>query len=214
VPPAGEKRIAFVVGDAANLANGEQDVLFFAQDLGYIVDVVDDADNSRDFRDDGLVVISSSANANQLQDKWDTNQPVLVLSSGVFSQMRLTAVGNAAAGQQNAKVIDIVTAGHPLASGLSGKVTLSDANTQLNFGAPGPEATVIAAINADPKKAVIFAYDVGAALVAKAGEGVRMARNRRVGFFLRQNDFANLRTDGQLLLETALKWTWAGGTGL
>jgi hypothetical protein len=208
-PPPGEKRIVFVVGNANNVGQGDLDLRTFMEDLGFVVDTADDGESSRTFRDAGLVVISSSAAANQVQDQWDTEQPVLLLSSDVFTEMRLTS-GRNAAGQQAARVIDIVAAGHPIASGLSGPITISDRDGQLNFASPGPGATIIATVAGDQKRAVIFAYDVGAQLVPRSGETVRTARNRRVGFFLRQNDFQGLRKDGETLLEAALNWTWSG----
>src|SRR5204863_399755 len=86
----------------------------------------------------------------------DTTQPVLVMSSGVFSQMRLTSNRAADAGQQAARVINIQDGAHPIASGLSGQVTVSDQNVQLNFGAPGPDAKVIATLNNDASRARNF----------------------------------------------------------
>jgi hypothetical protein len=214
-PPPGpptSKRLVFVVGDANNPGQGDSDLLAFMESLGYQVDVADDADRSRDFRDDALVVISSSVNAAQLRDEWDTPQPVLVMSSGVFGEMRLTSGRNGDAGQQAARTIDIQDATHPTAAGLTGRVTISDQNAQLNFGTPSPGAKIVATINADPKRAAIFVYDAGAPLAtASAAETARNARGRRVGFFLRQNDFGSLRKDGETLLEAALAWTWSGG---
>jgi hypothetical protein len=209
-PPVGEKRVVFVIGDVDNPSVGDDDITFLMQSQGFSVEVADDNDRSRDFRLAGLVVISSSANAQQLGNEWDTTQPVLVLDSDMFSRMGMTANG-AAAGLQNARQIEIVDAKHPIASGRTGRITISDANEQLNFGAPGPAATIIATVNNDRRRAAIFAYEAGADLVRVGNAAAAKARNRRVGFFLRENGTESLRNDGASLFDAALNWTWNGG---
>jgi hypothetical protein len=211
-PPVGEKRAVYVINDIDNPSIGDEDIIFLMQSQGFAVEVADDNDRSRDFRTAGLIVISSSANAGQLGDEWDTNQPALILSSGMFSEMGMTANGNNNAGNQNARIIEIVDAKHPIASGRSGRITIADANLALNFGAPGPDATIIATVNNDRRRATIFAYDAGDKLVGAN----RVARNRRVGFFLRENDndgTEDLRNDGAALFDAAVTWTWNGEGG-
>jgi hypothetical protein len=227
-PPTGDKRVAFVVGDANNFGRGDDDLLTFIESLNFVVDIVDDTDRSRDFRDAGLVVISSSVNENNVRDEWaNVAQPVLVMKSALFPDMFMTDNGNQSEGTQNARDIQIVDSMHPMAAGLSGRVTISrNNNAQLNFGSPGPEADIIARVGNDPRRAVIFAYEAGAQLIGDGGNrnnnrngnntgagGTatgRTARHRRVGFFLNEQDTNNLDSDGELLLEAALTWAWSG----
>jgi hypothetical protein len=211
VVPTGEKRIAFVVGNRDNLGRGDDELLLFMESLNFVVDVVDDSERSRDFRDDGLVVISSSVQAGTIRDEWsNVNQPVLVMDSDIFADMSMTSNRAQDAGTLNSRQIDIVDAKHPIAAGLSGRVNISRNNAQLNFGAPGPEAIIIARIGNDARRATIFAYEPGAALVANNNQAARTARNRRVAFFATDQITDNLDSDGQLLMEAALVWTWSG----
>jgi hypothetical protein len=207
--------VALVVGDANKPSNGDDDLRNFLEDLDFDVDVADDQDDSRDFRDDGLVVISSSVNANNLKDEWDNvDQPVVVLKADSFKDMEMTGDGNNDSGTQNARDIEIENRKHPLAAGLQGRINIARNDSKLNFGDPGPDAEIIATIDGDVGQAAIFAYDIGKELVNNDNNGNRnrgrAARHRRVGFFANADLTNDLEDEGQLLLEAAFMWAWQG----
>jgi hypothetical protein len=217
-PPPGSKQVVFVIGDANNENNADLDLDNFMSDLGFLVTPVDENDNSRDFRDYGLVVISSSANANAVRDDWDTSQPVLVLDDQMMVELQMVSDRNQDSGTINAREIDIRDETHPMAAGLQGRVLITDQNQQLTFGTPDRGADIVATIRGQQRLAVMFAYPAGVDLARSninRNSGIRTAKNRRCGFFLRNNtDFRNLRKDGEDLLEAAINYCYAGDQGV
>jgi hypothetical protein len=206
-PSTAGASLVLVVGDAVNLDVGDDDMLQFFEDLGFRVDVADEQDRARDFNRAQLVVISSSANANQIGNDYDLDLPVLVMNANMFDDMSL--VQGRGAGQVQARDIEIIAPQHPLAAGLNGRVNVSSFNSTVNFGVPDPSATIIATVSGDPNRAVIFAYDKGAQLPA-GNSRAGAARERRVAFFLRENQFDRAGRDVETLLEAAVYYTYAG----
>jgi hypothetical protein len=102
-----------------------------------------------------------------------------------------------------------------MAVGLSGRIEVADRNTQMTFGTPGPEATIIAAVNNNRREAASFFYLAGAKLVRNGNNGAQAqtARNRRCGFFLRENGLNDLRKAGEDLFEAAINFCWSGDMG-
>src|SRR2546423_15693274 len=102
------------------------------------------------------------------------------MKSALFPDMFMTDNGNQSEGTQNARDIQIVDSMHPMAAGLSGRVTISrNNNARLNSGSPGPEANIIARVGNAPRRAVIFAYGAGAQLIGDGGN--RNNNNNRNG---------------------------------
>jgi len=125
----------------------------------------------------------------------------------MFDDMSL--VQGRGAGQVQARDIEIVAPQHPLAAGLNGRVNVSNFNSAVNFGVPDQSATIIATVGGDPTRAVIFAYDKGAQLPAGNSRS-GSARNRRVGYFLRENQFDRAGRDVETLLGAAVYYTFSG----
>lgn len=103
--------------------------------------------------------------------------------------------------------LDIVTAAHPMAAGLSGTVTVANSATDFSWGLPAAGATRIATVTGDANRVVIYGYDTGATLA----NGTTAAPARRVMLFLSDNAYANLTAQGQALVEAAIDWALAGG---
>jgi len=78
----------------------------------------------------------------------------------------------------NQRQLAIVTPSHPLAAGLTGRVTVTASLATFSWGRPAPSAVVIARLPDGSTRAGIFAYEKGAAMVGHTAPG------RRVGFFL------------------------------
>lgn len=99
--------------------------------------------------------------------------------------------------------ISIVDATHSLAAGLPAEVLLvNEFPQEFAWGVPGPEATIIATLESDPERAVIYAYDKGVDLI----DGTA-APERRVFFMLTDDTFLALNEDGLRLFDAAVAWT-------
>jgi hypothetical protein len=212
VPP-GNKEVAFVVRDANNLSQEEDDVVTFMEDIGFISDIVDENDRSRDFREAGLVVISAGADGRQIGDEWDTSQPVMVLNPDSMVEMEMVSDRGNDSGTQNVRELEINDDAHPIAraAGIRGRFEAFDRNTNVNFGTPERDADIVATVNNDRRRAAIYVYEAGDNLARNNRRlDARTARNRRCGFFLRENAFNDLNKDGEGLFEAALTYTYSG----
>jgi hypothetical protein len=72
---------------------------------------------------------------------------------------------------------------------------------EFAWGVPGDEATIIATLDDDPERAVIYAYDKGAALV----DGTD-APEKRVFFMMTDDTFLALTDDALKLFDAAVAW--------
>lgn len=121
---------------------------------------------------------------------------------------------------ENLTQIDIVDPSHPLAAGLSGTVTVYDPPNaqQYGLGELGEGVSLIASSADDPDRHMIFAVDVGDALLGDGSDGFPdTAAGRRVMFFLSDFGFSTLTADGVSLFNAAIDWAAgpvAGGTVL
>src|SRR5690606_34014401 len=98
--------------------------------------------------------------------------------------------------------IYIVNADHPLAAGFIEDLLLVNEYAQeFAWGVPGPEATIIATTADSPDRAVIYAYDQGAALIDGSP-----APEKRVFFMLTDDTFLALNDDGLALFNAAVEW--------
>jgi hypothetical protein len=101
--------------------------------------------------------------------------------------------------------VTIAAAAHPLAAGLSGKLEVTFARSQMGFGIPGPGALRIATLSNDKERATVFAYERGAAMLDPAWH----APARRMGLFLHWTGARLLTDAGWALLDAAVRWAVA-----
>lgn len=90
---------------------------------------------------------------------------------------------------------------HPMAAGLTGPVKVLSSANRISWGLVRPDALVVASLEGDPSKAVVFGYDAGArmpGLVAPA---------RRVGLFLFDTSSLQLTSEGWTLFDAAVRWS-------
>ena len=100
-------------------------------------------------------------------------------------------------------MMEIAAAGHPLAAGLNGTVTVYTVDLRINTGSPlsgaGTGATAISTINAGADAPILF-YDTGDLLE----DGVTLAPAPRLNFFLHDTTFDSLTPDGLKLFDAAI----------
>jgi hypothetical protein len=98
--------------------------------------------------------------------------------------------------------VNILDTTHPLAAGFPPDVLqVNEYLQEFAWGVPGEEATIIATLADEPERAVIYAYDQGAALV----DGTE-APEKRVFFMLTDDTFLALNEDGLSLFDAAVAW--------
>jgi hypothetical protein len=216
------KETVLVVGDADNTANTGDEVLQELLDLDLefnLTIIVDDEDNSNVAGNSyGLVIISSSVNANQLADEYLLDRkPVLVMDDQSLEQMNMVEDGDGDV--DNDQEIEMVDDNHPIAKVLGNvseeEVEVYNNNADLTFGEPAADADIIASNVNDNDEATIFMYEAGAELAEDDDtDATRAAPNRRGAVFVTEEALNDdvLTADGQALLEAAILYTW-NGTG-
>jgi len=212
-PPVGRKEVVVVLRDANNISQQEDDLIQFVEDVGFVSDIVDDNDRSRDFREAGLVIITAGVDARQIGDEWDTSQPVIVLNPDSMVEMQLVNDRGNESGTQNVRELEVNDEAHPIAKavGLRGRFEAFDRNTNVNFGTPERDADIVATVNGDRRRAAIFVYEPGDSLARNNRRlDTQTARNRRIGFFLRENAFNDLNREGEDLFEAAITYAHSG----
>jgi hypothetical protein len=220
-PPVGMKEVVLVVGNADNVQNTGDEVLdqILQDDLEFFPPIiVDDADDSNVAGNSyGLVIISSSANQNEVQDEYLLSQrPVLVLNDGVLEEMQMVEENDGDV--ENDEEIELQDLNHPIAKSLGGvseeEVVVYNNNNDIIFGEIAGDADIIASNVGDNDEATIFVYEAGAELAEDDDNNTRFANNRRSGCFVSEealND-DDLNASGQALLEACILYTW-NGTG-
>lgn len=201
-PPSGD--VLMVVGTIP-MNSTDTEVFNRLTNLGYIVATVeDDVATASDADGKALVYISSTAFSTVLGSTFrDVPVPMVVAESLVFDEMGMTAPGDNGTIESQLD-ISIVDAGHPLAAGFSGQVTVLTFANQMRWGLPNGNAAVVATVVGDAGKCTIFAYEAGAGMV-----GLN-APARRVGFFLSALTGAALNGTGWQLFDAAVLWAVGG----
>ncbi len=125
--------------------------------------------------------------------------PIVTWETHLFDDLGLTdATGFGTTGNQ--RRLDIVRPAHPLAAGLSGRVTVTTAPATFTWGKPAASAVVIARLTSNAGRSAIFGFEKGAAMVGLA------APARRVGLFLGDTGAASLTAQGWELFDAAVRW--------
>jgi hypothetical protein len=199
-------RALLVVENAGSLRASDEKLRARLTGLGFSVDVGKaPAVVTADSNGRGLVVISESVNPSDVGTKF-TNAavPMLVLEPVSFRDLKMTGGtwGTDKGDATNQTKLQI-TAGHPLAAGLSGQVTVVTAASKFVWGNPAAAARKVAAIVGSTTKWGIFAYDTGETMVGMN------APARRVGFFAAADTSASLNDDGWRLFDAAVRWATA-----
>lgn len=172
---------------------------------GFTVKIGDDDAPPADVAGAHVVILSGSCDSEKLAMKYrPTAQPIMVLEPLAFAGMGMTGGSEADAGQQGGNALAMVAAtkDHPLAAGITGKVTILTANADMPWGRPHAMAIRIANIDGMAMKAAIFAYTKAAPLVP----AMTTAADKRMGFFLGMGAVTTLNANGEKLFHAALDW--------
>jgi glucose/arabinose dehydrogenase len=150
-----------------------------------------------------LVLVSSTVTSANVNTKFRAVvNPVLTWESNLFDDLGMTGLTSGTDfGTLTARTqVDIVTAAHPLAGGLAGRVTVTASAQTFSWGRPNGNAVVAARPAGDTTRAAIFGYERGAAMPGRTAPG------RRVGFFLEDGTAAALSAAGATLFDAAVRW--------
>lgn len=203
--PSGTKTALFVVSNATSLNAGDTAVKTRLEGLGYSVTLkTATASATSDATGKTLVLISSSVASTDVNTKFKSvTVPVIVWEYALYDDMAMTSTTSGTDYGYNTSTSMVITnAGHPLAAGLSGTVSLYSASTNIPFGVTTANAISVGAVSSTSTRKLEFAYDKNAAMV-----GGFTVNARRVGIFL--VDTATPTTDAWTLFDAAVNWSTA-----
>lgn len=205
--------------------------VFGADNVDYIQGTAAAADGSSANGYD-VVFISSTMASGNTRDKYEDSTVGIVcdegalISDGSVGNFFLSDNSGNQDGLKIRREIDIVNPSHPLAAGLSGKVTVLNSMTpsndpivgtlwtQFGKGPLGAGVELIAQWDTtdqpdpvDPLEHAIFAAEVGAALRGDGTPGSpATAAGRRVFFFMSDFGASDMTADGFALWDAAITW--------
>ena len=197
-------QVMYILGDEFTPTEGSEAIIELFEARGHEVELWDNAllqsgdpDEIFDAADDAdLVYIDESVSSGRADVIIDTTTPVINNEQYAFDNWGLTdlPVGHGSPNRPNADgerlhagssfgtSIEIVDSSHPIAvgAGASGVVQVyDDVGGRIDWGRPGPEATIVAQIPGFEGAASIFVYEEGARL-----QDGTTAPGMRVGFFI------------------------------
>lgn len=201
------REVLFVVEDPANPNGAESAIKARLEGDNYTVVLQDDngvsAANATGM---DLVIISSTVVSTNVNTAFsDVAIPVINWEKSLLDEMYL-AGGQGNIDDSLSLDINISAEGHPLAAGLSGRVTVygntvtseTTSNGRFLTGSPSASAIDVASSGGN---SVYFAYDKDAAMV-----GGIPAPERRVAFFLWDVEAAHFTVQGWQLFDAAVAW--------
>lgn len=172
---AGSGDVAMIVGNPASPSAGDAAIRDRLLSLGFTVQLIDDngvtaaAANGKAF-----VHIASSVKSFLVGSAFeDVAVPVWVAKPWSLDDMKMTGtVADTDFGSLVTDTTTIVDAAHPLATGLSGAVTISAPAQRMSFGVPGPAADIVSTAGGQPST---FVYATGSQLAdGSAAAGCRL----------------------------------------
>jgi hypothetical protein len=192
--------VLLVVGNATSLSAGDAVLKRRTELLGLTVQVkAAAATTSQDATGRSLVIVSNSSPTADVLTKFrNVTSPVVVMHTGLYDDMRLT--DTASRGSATGTQLTIGAPSHPLAAGLTGTITVSQAAAAFSFGTPSTSAANVGYVPGISTQSVIFGYDTGATMVGLT------APARRMAFGISSSDLPNLTSQGVALLDAALRW--------
>ena len=172
------------------------------EQLGWRVDTISDTSViGTDLTAVDLIVVSPSVVSNTIDTSLrDVALPIVTSEEKLFAPLGMTGDAESVyfGESQGSADIQLVSDDHPLSAGLSGTVRVSDVPHGLAWGAPSPNAIVVATVPGDETKAAIFAYEMDAPMIGMT------APERRVGLF---HDYAAAYSDDAwALFDAAIRW--------
>jgi hypothetical protein len=199
-PPPPTKTAALVVGNGAAPAAADAGIADRLRDRGYTVTILDDGTvNAADVTGASVVLVTQTIGQAQIGTRLRTStRPIVLWKPSVYDEFGMTASdGNTLDGT----AVQIANAGHPLAAGRSGTVTVTSATSALPRGAAGANAAVVATVGG---QASLFAYGAGVAMPGLTAPACRIAVP------MVSQGIPRMTADGLALFDTAVDHAAAG----
>lgn len=153
-----------------------------------------------------LVYISDSVSPRHVEGRYAAAAiPVITSETGLYQAMWLARGGGAEPGMS---VLSITKPDHPIAGGLSGRVSVARRPIDIRWGQqPAPDAKRIAHLPDRPYRVPVFSYEAGDEMI-----GGHIAPSRRVALFfgVDQEETRHLTEQGWHLFEAAVQWATRG----
>jgi hypothetical protein len=143
-----------------------------------------------------LVVVTESTQSQEIGNYFSERPIAAVIAEHQLLDDMGMASGRGVANGQ--KELDVVAPASPLAGGQSGRVRVYTNGMEAAWGKPAASAQVVATIKGEAKKAAVFAYETGAAMLGTS------APARRVGLFMFRGN--NLTAAGWALFDASVSW--------
>jgi DNA-binding protein YbaB/chitodextrinase len=199
-------RVLLVVGAVPLRPDDEALRKRLENSFGFVVDVKL-ARDALDVHGNGknVIVLSESVSSGDVAGRFTSVAvPVVSLEPSLFDDLKMTGtVSNTDFGVvSNQTELEIVNAGHPLASELpAGRVTVATAPSRFGWGRPTATAVKVARVVGKPDDWALFGYEAGVTMSAS-----KVAPARRVGCFVGENTSSALHPVGWRLFEGAILW--------
>ncbi|HYE32610.1 MAG TPA: PA14 domain-containing protein [Methylomirabilota bacterium] len=198
-----QRGVLLVVGNAT-LNSGDGAIRNRLLGRDYAVEVVQAAASTTEMATGkNLVITSSTVTSGEVADKFkDVAVPVLNWEAALQDNYQMTTdqdtITRGTTGGQTQ--IAITNPNHQIAAGLSGTVAVSGTST-YSWGVPQGGVQVVATIADNPNRALVYAYDKGAAML----NGFT-APERRVMLFYGDDTASLLNDAGLKILDAAVDW--------
>jgi hypothetical protein len=149
-----------------------------------------------------LVFVSESAFSEEVTDTFKgVTIPLMTLEPSILDDMGMTGPTWATDyGDLVTDSVSIVHPRHPMAAGHAGLVAVVDPAQKLIWGVPSRDAAIVATLPSDPRRATMFAYPAGAAMVGL------VAPAKRVGWLAGRDAAAAFTATGWALFDAAIRW--------
>jgi hypothetical protein len=195
--------VLLVVGVANNA--GDKAMAMRLMQMGCTVTTVDDSTvSATDAAGKSLAIVSETVQASMVAGKLKLITIGLIdMQPQLLDDMSFTAHTQATDWDLGAmEQLVTVTAGHPLAAGLSGAVPILTEVASVAWGAPDSTAAIkVAAFPATPTRFFLFGYETGAAMSLNS-----KAAGRRVAFLASRDAVTKLNANGWALFDAAVRW--------
>lgn len=213
VPSLDGKKVLFVTRADNPARATDEHIRAHLQSLGCVVTPVGQAVTPALATGQDLILVSATVDeAFPAAVFKDVPVPLITCESETLADLGMTGRNRGRDFGTTAKpdtYLSITNTPHPLAAGLpAGTFVATGTSVSMNWGKPGPAASIIVTPPGYPQTPVVFAYEQGATLAS----GVP-APARRVSFFLHDEAFDRLESSaggrqaqGLALFEAALRW--------
>lgn len=197
---------ALFVANSTTLSNADNQLRNRLEVMGFTVLVkAASSATSADANGKALVVVSSTVSPSSVNTKFRTvTTPVLTWESELYDDLGMTPTSSGSFGAQSGQKSLAITAGHPLAAGLTGtQLVFNEPNSPslsstFNWGKPNANAARVATIVSDSTRFAVFGYEAGASMPGL------VAPARRVGFFAGDTSATKFTASGWALFEAAV----------